>query len=188
MVPTLITDLTDFISARIACRKHVLINFTISHEPNKLINGPIWGAKLFNASQVSGLFGDAERQNQNLRSRWGVPMKRKYSELFGLLPKNLQLKTQRPTFHHNPPAHQAVCAGPQQEMRYQRPYGHTSALKTRICSSSAFNQTIRRKPFQGYPKNPRGGAGFKPRGRGAPRGAGRGQYGGRGVRGARGGQ
>ena len=94
MVPTLITDLIDFISARRACRKHVLINFTISHEPNKLINGPIWGAKLFNASQVSGLFGDAERQNQNLRSRWGVPMKRKYSELFGLLPKNLQLKTQ----------------------------------------------------------------------------------------------
>ena len=43
LVNTLKNDLSDFMQARRACRKHVFSSAEIRHEPTRLINGPFWG-------------------------------------------------------------------------------------------------------------------------------------------------
>ena len=47
MVTSLKSDLFDFMLARKACRKHLLLTAEVRHEPTRLINGPIWGVNLF---------------------------------------------------------------------------------------------------------------------------------------------
>ena len=52
MVSTLRNDLSDFMQARRACRKHVFLSAEVRHEPTRLINGPIWGVNLFPTTLV----------------------------------------------------------------------------------------------------------------------------------------
>ncbi|XP_064100400.1 uncharacterized protein LOC135211154 [Macrobrachium nipponense] len=70
-------DLYDFAVARRNCRKHVLSEATIRHEPNKLLASSIWGADLFPASAVNEVQSEASRLNQSIILRWGIPFKRK---------------------------------------------------------------------------------------------------------------
>ena len=49
MINPLKNDLSDFMQARRAYRKHVFSSAEISHEPTRLINGPIW-VNLFSTS------------------------------------------------------------------------------------------------------------------------------------------
>ncbi|XP_064089448.1 uncharacterized protein LOC135203593 isoform X1 [Macrobrachium nipponense] len=74
---TVQADAYDFIVARRNCRKHVLQEATIRHEPNRLLASNIWGADLFPESSVNEVHHEASRLNQSLRARWGISAKRK---------------------------------------------------------------------------------------------------------------
>ncbi|XP_066955440.1 uncharacterized protein [Macrobrachium rosenbergii] len=81
------SDLYDYVVARQNCRKHIFANATIRHEPNRLIKSSIWGPNLFPEDEVNNVLAEATRANQSLRSRWGLPFKRKSSETSGPQPK-----------------------------------------------------------------------------------------------------
>ena len=81
-------DAFAFGEARRKCRKHVFQNARIRHEPAKLINGPIFGANLFPNHLVQEAIEAASRANQSLRTRWDLPLKRKYTEGHGPQTKN----------------------------------------------------------------------------------------------------
>ncbi|XP_064111315.1 translation initiation factor IF-2, mitochondrial-like [Macrobrachium nipponense] len=78
---TLQSDAYDFAVARRNCRKHVLSEATIRHEPNKLIKASIWGPDLFPEDIVNSVLGEAARVNQSLKVRWGLMPKRKYETI-----------------------------------------------------------------------------------------------------------
>ena len=65
--------LFDFGVARIACRKEVFREATAVHEPARLINSRIWGSGLFPPEEVTKVRRAAERANESLLSRWGLP-------------------------------------------------------------------------------------------------------------------
>ncbi|XP_068226592.1 uncharacterized protein [Palaemon carinicauda] len=71
-------DLYDFAIAKRRCRKHVLAEATIRHEPNKLIRSSCWGSNLFPEDLVEEVLAEATRVNQSLKARWGLTPKRKY--------------------------------------------------------------------------------------------------------------
>ena len=98
-------DLWAFITARLACRKHVFASATIRHEPQKLINSCIWGSGLFPSDLVEKTLESASQANQNLRTRWGMPPigpKRKFIPGLGPQPKNLKRQKQFATFPSAP--------------------------------------------------------------------------------------
>ncbi|MGL5405729.1 MAG: hypothetical protein ACRDAX_02920, partial [Propionibacteriaceae bacterium] len=74
---TVLSDAFDFFQARRNCRKHVLQECTIRHEPNRLLAASMWGADLFPESAVNEVHHEAARLNQSLRARWGISSKRK---------------------------------------------------------------------------------------------------------------
>ncbi|XP_068239903.1 uncharacterized protein [Palaemon carinicauda] len=75
------SDLQDFWTARTNCRKHVLAEASIRHEPNRLITSSGWGKTLFPQEEVDKVLQDAARANQNLQVRWGLSNKRKFENL-----------------------------------------------------------------------------------------------------------
>ncbi|XP_068235972.1 uncharacterized protein [Palaemon carinicauda] len=70
-------DLHDFWSALVSCRKFVLSEASIRHEPNRLIASSCWGKNLFPQNEVDKVLQDAARANQNLQVRWGLSAKRR---------------------------------------------------------------------------------------------------------------
>ena len=99
MTSSLRFDAFAFGEARRKCRKHVLQNERIRHEPAKLINGPIFGEHLFPNHLVQEAIEAASRANQSLRTRWDLPLKRKYTEGQGPQPKNRDTQwSKRPSF------------------------------------------------------------------------------------------
>ena len=99
MAASLRFDAFAFGEARRKCRKHVLQNARIRHEPAKLINGPIFGENLFPNHLVQEAIEAASRANQSLRTRWDLPLKRKYTEGQGPQPKNRDTQwSKRPPF------------------------------------------------------------------------------------------
>ena len=100
MVQSLRQDLADFALARRRCRKHVLRNAMIRHEPTKLINGIIWGINLFPNDLVRETIDAATSANQSLRTRWDLSFKRKSQEDSGPQPKNNPRKKQRPNYNY----------------------------------------------------------------------------------------
>ena len=99
MTSSLRFDAFAFGEARRKCRKHVLQNARIRHEPAKLINGPIFGEHLFPNHLVQEAIEAASRANQSLRTRWDLPLKRKYTEGHGPHPKNRDTQwSRRPSF------------------------------------------------------------------------------------------
>ncbi|XP_068200581.1 uncharacterized protein [Palaemon carinicauda] len=69
-------DLYDFATAKRKCRKHVLAEATIRHEPNKLIRSSCWGSNLIPEDLVEEVLAEATRVNQSLKARWGLTPKR----------------------------------------------------------------------------------------------------------------
>ncbi|XP_068229053.1 LOW QUALITY PROTEIN: uncharacterized protein [Palaemon carinicauda] len=78
LLHTLQCDAYNFAVARHNCRKHVLAEASIRHEPNRLIKASIWGADLFPGDMVNSVLVEAARVNQSLRVRWGLIPKRKF--------------------------------------------------------------------------------------------------------------
>ena len=77
MLTSLKHDLSDFVLARRACRRHVFKQATVRHEPRKLIDGSIWGPNLFPTALVRATLDAASLSNQSLRERWGLSYKRR---------------------------------------------------------------------------------------------------------------
>ena len=158
LVANLLHDLYDFYMARRACRKHVLDNATIRHEPLRLINGSIWGASLFPPPLVEEVMKNAVSHNQNIRTRWGMD-KRKYTEGFGPQPKSSKRKyysntssSPMPSTSHTPRG-QSFPATPQAS----------------YYSSPANNPRYEREPYRYGGDHPqRRGRGRGNRGRGQP--------------------
>ena len=92
MVCSLRHDLFDFAQIRRNCRKHVLQNAEVRHEPTRLINGSIWGVNLFPADLAREAVNNAARLNLSLKNRWGIQEKRKFHEGLGPQPKNKRIK------------------------------------------------------------------------------------------------
>ncbi|XP_064109595.1 uncharacterized protein LOC135217560 [Macrobrachium nipponense] len=69
LLHTMQCDFYDFVIARCNCRKHVLAEATIRHEPNKIIASSIWGTDLFPTPVVDEVLYEASKVNQSLRVR-----------------------------------------------------------------------------------------------------------------------
>ncbi|XP_068217558.1 uncharacterized protein [Palaemon carinicauda] len=77
---SLLADCYDFLVTKRRCRKHVLSEATIRHEPNKLIKASAWGPDLFPEDMVNSVLSEAARVNQSLKVRWGLTPKRKFEQ------------------------------------------------------------------------------------------------------------
>ncbi|XP_068235580.1 uncharacterized protein [Palaemon carinicauda] len=102
-------DLHEFCSARVSCRKHVLSEATIRHEPNRLIASPCWGKNLFPQEEVNKVLQDAARANQNLQVRWGLTAKKRVEgqkqTFFRKKQRFAPYKTSRGHYQQSPIAH-----------------------------------------------------------------------------------
>ncbi|XP_066981300.1 uncharacterized protein [Macrobrachium rosenbergii] len=169
------SDLFDFIVARRNCRKFVLADATIRHEPNKLIKSSIWGTNLFPEDMVNSVISEASRANQNLRIRWGLPFKRKSSEFSGPQPKGRkrsrrfhpykapQTQTIVQTVPVGQIAQPSTSKGHPQYVVLNQPAHHPTGSTTYV--SPAFNPTYESQTFQGYrqSKGNRGRGSFRSR-------------------------
>ncbi|XP_068237582.1 uncharacterized protein [Palaemon carinicauda] len=72
LLQTLLVDAFEFLNARFRCRRHVLAEATIRHEPNRLIKAPVWGPDLLPEDLVNSVLREAARVNQSLKVRWVI--------------------------------------------------------------------------------------------------------------------
>ncbi|XP_066955826.1 uncharacterized protein [Macrobrachium rosenbergii] len=148
------SDLYDFVVARQNCRKHISADATIRHEPNRLMKSSIWGPNLFPEDEVNNVLAEATRANQSLRSRWGLPFKRKSSETSGPQPKERKRfrrfqsyrKPQAQTVLQTVPVSQigqpsTSKAQPQQQYVLMQPAQQASAPPA-FVTSPAFNASF----------------------------------------------
>ena len=186
MVTSLREDLTEYAFLRKACRKHLFLLAEVRHEPTRLINASVWGSKLFPDNLVKEAIDNAAKLNLNLRRRWGMVEKRKFTEGSGPQPKNKRFR--RGSFHPGK-------AQQSQQPQFQAPRDQAEVATTSF-QSPAFNPLYEghSTTFRAAYNQRRGGRGragrgrgrsfsFQHRGRGQRRGAQRrGAYRGRGNR------
>ncbi|XP_068249701.1 uncharacterized protein [Palaemon carinicauda] len=192
LLHTFLCDAYNFAVARCRCRKHVLSEASIRHEPNKLITAPIWGPDLFPEDMVNCVLSEAARVNQSLKVRWGLMPKRKFepssSQTRGRKrPRNFQSfhgqQTQQvvqtiPVPQGSQPS--TLKAQPQQQYVWVTPQPHQQVATTSFTPSPAFNHTYEAQGvFHGYNRNARGSRArgvFRNRGRGRAYSRGRGFF------------
>ena len=167
-------DLFDFMVARRACRKHVLANAKVRHEPKRLIDSSIWGKHLFPEAIVSEILDKAAQENRSLLEKWDLTNKRKSHPNYGP-----QAKRSRPRPQKSGPQRTGVPR--QQVMQPQQ----VVALPQQqyVVTSPAFQPQYEQRTttFLAAPAFRGQGKGFKRGGRSAGRGkSNRGQRGGRG--------
>ncbi|XP_064101055.1 uncharacterized protein LOC135211750 [Macrobrachium nipponense] len=165
LLQTFQSDLFEFAAARRVCRKYVLAEASIRHEPNRLIKSSIWGKNLFPQEEVDNVLKAASSTNQSLRVRWGLPSKRKF-KTSGKRPKSK--KKQRYFAPYKVPQPQQLSqpipltqmskpstskAQPQQQfVLLQAPHGPQAAATTAWMASPAFNPVVYEAggSFRGY--------------------------------------
>ena len=69
---SLLRDVHAFATARLACRRHVLVGAKVRQEPDRLINSSLWGEGLFPKEEIDRVREAAARDNKNLMDRWQV--------------------------------------------------------------------------------------------------------------------
>ncbi|XP_068210358.1 uncharacterized protein [Palaemon carinicauda] len=194
LLQTLLSDAYDFLAARRRCRKHVLSEATIRHEPNKLIKAPIWGPDLFPEDLVNNVLSEAARVNQSLKVRWGLVPKRKFEPASNqsrgrkrLRPfqsfQNQQSQQLVQTIPVTQGSQPSTSKGQPQQQYVLVPQSQVAT--TSYTTSPAFNPNYETQgAFQGYQRARGSGA----RGTFCNRGSGRTHSRGRGFRGGRGGK
>ena len=83
-------DLQEFVAAKRACRRHIFKNAQVHHEPDKLINAPIWGDNLFDEESVKEVKENLILHNTTLGLRlkmFGSSQKRKASDFLDAPPR-----------------------------------------------------------------------------------------------------
>ncbi|XP_068248914.1 uncharacterized protein [Palaemon carinicauda] len=118
-------DLHDFWSARVSCRKFVLSEASIRHEPNRLIASSSWGKNLFPQDEVNKVLQDAARANQNLQVRWGLTTKRKIEShkqtFFKKKQRFTPYKTNQGHFHQSSVPHTSTQSSSASTSQQQAP-------------------------------------------------------------------
>ena len=164
-------DLYAFGMARRACRKHVLRNAKVRHEPSKLINSSIWGKDLFPDDVVKEVIAQATRESKTLVEKWdAIPPKRKAANQQGQGKK----KKSRPNFFRQRQPQQQQQQQQQQQPQQQQFQGqpqHQPQVSGQR-QSPAYNQKREDQGKSSYSN--RRGRGRQPfrRGRGGSRGRG----------------
>ncbi|XP_068220112.1 uncharacterized protein [Palaemon carinicauda] len=195
LLQTFQIDLHDFWTARTNCRRHVLAEASIRHEPNRLIRSSCWGKNLFPQEEVDKVLQEAARANQNLQVRWGLSPKHKFDPVMRhQYPKKRQriyspYKSVRGQHRQSPAPPQTLTPStskstpPQQFMIVPAPQSGQSSAMATWMTSPAFNQAYEASgTFRGYPRRQPGGnrARGQFRQRGGPRA--RGSRGGKGSK------
>ncbi|XP_064107538.1 uncharacterized protein LOC135216296 [Macrobrachium nipponense] len=190
---TVQSDLYELVVARRNCRKHVLQEATIRHEPNKLLSSTIWGADLFPEAAVNEVQHEATRLNQSLKIRWGLPTKRK-QESTPSSSKKLKKPRKFPSFQSqqqqqfvqavpvSQPVQPSTSKGQSQPILLLTPQSQPS---TSYAVSPAFNPVFESQAFQAINRFARGSrarGAFRQRGGRRATNRGKHFHGGRGAR------
>ena len=157
-------DLYAFGMARRACRKHVLRNAKVRHEPSKLIDASIWGKDLFPEDVVSEVRAQAMRESKTLIEKWDATVKRQQQGQGGRFSKKRKSRPAK-KYPQRQQQQQQQQQQHQQQQQNPQPQG-TSQQQSPAFVSKREEKKSSYNPRRGKGKQPfRGGRGGKGKGK-----------------------